>query len=148
MMISGAEFNQFNKGTGFVKLTNKDCIHNGLEFKEGLNEDILEFDSSEECVPGGLYFCKYKKFGDWIQYRANIEYIWDVDIPDDAKVMTMDYKIKCDKFILSNKRSIWNDKIICTELVSQNGNFLCYVNNQTNKLCLEAIKKMEICYIW
>ena len=30
----------------FVKLTNKSCIHNGFEYKEGLNVDKLEFDTT------------------------------------------------------------------------------------------------------
>jgi hypothetical protein len=44
--------------TLYYKITNKDEIHNGYKYKDGLN--ILEGDFNEDikqdCVNGGLYF--------------------------------------------------------------------------------------------
>jgi hypothetical protein len=141
-MITGEEFNKKYKDISFVKLTNHECNHNGFQFKEGLNEDILKFDSREKCGAGGLYFCNYKDFGIWTEYNKSVmKYIWDVTIMDDAKVVVMDNKIKCNKFILSNKRSIWNNKEICLEAVKQNGHALKYVKEQTEEMCLEAVKQ-------
>lgn len=44
-MITGAQFNKQFKGTRFVKLTNESCYHNEYQYKDGLNIDILEFNS-------------------------------------------------------------------------------------------------------
>ena len=32
--------------------------HNGLVYKEGINEDTLPFNPSGDCEPGGIYFAK------------------------------------------------------------------------------------------
>ena len=142
-MITGKEFNEQNKGVRFVKLTNESCCHNGFEFKEGLNVDTVEFDEKEECCPGGLYFCKYEDFGEWIKYgnHEKMEYIWDVTIPDEEKVINMGKKLKVHSFILLNKQCIWNNNDICLEVVKQNGYALEYVKEQTEEICLEAVKQ-------
>ena len=142
IMISGKGFNELYKGISFVKLTNEESVHNKFAYKEGLNEDVLEFDPINDCVPGGLYFCKYEDFGRWINYRDElIMYTWDVKIPGTAKVVVMNDKVKCNKFILSNKRSIWDNEELCLEAVKQKGNALKYVKEQTEEMCLEAVKQ-------
>ena len=141
-MISGKQFNEKYPNTLFVKLTNKQSLHNGYQYKNGLN--ILDGDFNEEniCAKGGLYFCAYNDFGKWVNYREmKMEYMWTVKIPDDAKVVVMDEKIKTDKFILSDKKEIWTNKELCLEAVKQNGRALKYVKNQTEAICLEAVKK-------
>ena len=106
-MITGKQFNEIYYNEKFIKLTNHTCIHNKLKFKEGLNEDLVPFNPSRECKKGGLYFCNIDDFTDWIEYSdKKMYYMWNVKIPDDAKVVVMENKIKCDKFILSNKRRI------------------------------------------
>ena len=84
----------------YVKLTTEDCIHNGYKYEEGLN--VL---NEKICGNGGLYFCRKEDFVKWIDYSDKIMYwIWDVVVPDDAKIVDMNDKLKTDKFILSNKR--------------------------------------------
>ena len=56
MLITGQQFNEQCGCLPFVKLTNESCIHNGLEFKEGLNKDTMEFNSEKICGPGGYIF--------------------------------------------------------------------------------------------
>jgi hypothetical protein len=44
----------------YVKLTNKNSIHNGYQYKEGLNCLNGEFNHKRICGSGGLYFCNKK----------------------------------------------------------------------------------------
>ena len=149
-MTTGMEFNEHNEGVKFVKLTNESSVHNGFKFKEGLNTDTLNFDPREICAPGGLYFCDYKDFGKWIDYGEHkMKYMWDVNVEDNMKIVPMYNNVKCNKFILSNKRSIWNNEWLCLEAVKQNGCALEYVKEQTEEICsaLKFVKEQtkEIC---
>ena len=48
------------------RITNEEEIHNGFQYKTGLNTDHIEFSPKGVCSSGGLYFfdlkeyCKYK----------------------------------------------------------------------------------------
>lgn len=141
-MIDGEEFNKMYGEVHLVKLTTASRIHNGFEFKEGLNEDIHDFNPEEGCVKGGFYFCTYSDFGKWVYYKEmRMDYIWDVTVPNDAKVVIVNNKIKCDKFILSNMKHIWRNEILCKDAVKQNGYALRWVRNQTEDICLAAVKQ-------
>ena len=142
-MITGNEFNEQNKGVRFVKLTNESCCHNGFKFKEGLNVDTIEFNEKEKCGPGGLYFCGYEDFIKWTHYgdHERMEYMWDVTIPDEEKVIFMKNKLKVHSFILSNKQYIWDNDKLCLESVKYNGNALRHVKDQTEEICSEAVKQ-------
>ena len=51
-------------GTKYVKLTNKENIHNNFTFKDGLNTDTIPI-SSDECNPGGIYFTSLDNIHHW-----------------------------------------------------------------------------------
>jgi hypothetical protein len=105
--ISGYHFNQMFQNCSLVKLTNASSCHNGFQFVEGLNVDTNDFKYDEECGPDGLYFCRESDAENWFNYgHSDMKYVWDVIIPDDARVCIYERKIKADKFILSNKRSL------------------------------------------
>jgi hypothetical protein len=104
--VSGAKFKEMYTNCRVVKLTNESCCHNDFQFQEGLNEDTNAFDYNGECGPDGLYFCTERQAEYWFDYRDDISYVWDVEIPDDARVCVYDQKLKVDKFILSNKRTL------------------------------------------
>jgi hypothetical protein len=105
--ISGSEFNKMFFGVGMIKLTTKDCCHNGFMFKEGMNDDTMNFNHDKVCTKDGLYFCNIKDGFDWLSYEDKVMYwVWDVEIPDDAKVIIFRNKIKTNKFILSRRREI------------------------------------------
>ena len=142
-MISGVEFNGRNEGVRFVKLTNESCCHNGFKFEWGLNVDTLEFNESEECGPGGLYFCKYEDVGKWISYKGQpeIKYMWDVTIPDYSKVIIMKNKIKASSIILSNKQAIWKNQDLYLEITKQNKHALQFLKEQTEDICLAIVKQ-------
>lgn len=107
--VPGWFFNDMYKNCRKTKLTNESCNHNGFQFKEGLNVDTNAFKHDMECGPDGLYFCREYDADNWLDYReSEMKYVWDVVIPDDARVVIYDKKIKADKFILRNKREIIN----------------------------------------
>jgi hypothetical protein len=84
----------------FVKLTTQDCIHNGYEYKEGLNILDGEFNNQKICGSGGLYFCRKKYINYWLEYNGKtMYYIWDVELCDDSKIVEMCKANKTDKFI-------------------------------------------------
>jgi len=121
--LSGAEFNATNTRP-LRKLTNEACCHNGFQYREGLNIDPIPL-SHRYCSAGGLYVTFEDCWYHWTAYRSNnpslenslstMDYIWDVDIPDDATVIVEDdTKIKATAIILSNRRPIkdlteWKD---------------------------------------
>jgi hypothetical protein len=56
--------------TPYVKLTTKNCIHNGYEYKEGLNILDGEFNNKKICGSGGLYYCHKKDISRWVSYNG------------------------------------------------------------------------------
>ena len=42
----------------FYKYTNPEEVHHGLKYHTGLNIDILPFNPSGNCTPGGIYFAR------------------------------------------------------------------------------------------
>jgi hypothetical protein len=126
----------------YVKLTTQDCIHNGYKYKEGLNTFNGKFNNKKICSHGGLYFCNKKDIGLWIYYNEKIMYyIWDVMLLDDSKIVNMGNKLKTDKFIITNKKCIWDDEELCKLAVRQNWNLLKYVKVQTKEICKLAIRQ-------
>lgn len=105
--VPGWYFNEMYANCSVVKLTNASACHNGFQFVEGLNQDTNEFKYDEECGPDGLYFCREQDAENWFNYgHSGMKYVWDVIIPDDARVCVYDRKVKSDKFILTNQRSL------------------------------------------
>jgi hypothetical protein len=60
MLLYGKEFNEKYKDTIFVRLTNKNEIHNEFEFTTGLNVDVVPFKPYSNCCSGELYFTDIK----------------------------------------------------------------------------------------
>jgi hypothetical protein len=70
-----------------------------------------------------------------------MHYIWDVTLLNDSKLVDMGDKLKTDKFILQNKRTIWDDNELCELDVQQNGLTLEFVKDRTEELCKLAVQK-------
>lgn len=85
---TGKEFNSLTKDKNFVKLTTQNEIHNGFQYKTGLNVDHIPFRPYGECCEGGLYFCDISKF---ISYSGMI-----------CKNIRME-SIKHNEYVLHNK---------------------------------------------
>lgn len=111
-ILTGKEFNVKYSGRKLVKLTNLKSIHNNYKYQTGLNIDSLEFNEDCECKPGGFYCCFLEDMHNWIGYRdIRMEWIWEVSIPDNAKVVIGDKKIKVNSFYLSNKTELWSKNL-------------------------------------
>ena len=143
MLLSGIEFNEKYKNINFYKLTNKYEIHNKFQFKDGINKDVIEFNPSESCRSGGIYFTEESKIGMWTDYSDfEMKFIRKVTIPDDAKVWAENNKFKADIIILAPRILIedfietYNELF---EFVRQDLSNIRYVKNQTEELCQLAI---------
>jgi ankyrin repeat protein len=94
----------------YYKITNQDEIHHKLQYKTGLNVDVLPFNPSGDCQNGGIYFSRedilaFLHYGPWIR---------KVTIPEDAKVYEnpgSPKKWKADKVILGRRSKITTKKI-------------------------------------
>ena len=132
----------YNTNKRFVKLTTKDCIHNGYEYKEGLNVLNGEFNTKSICAEGGLYFCEIIHIFRWLSYNGKeMYYIWDVILPDDALIVKMRLTSKTNKFILKNKRYIWEDQECCKLIVQNDGMKLKNMINPSEDIYKLAIKQ-------
>ena len=128
----------------YIKLTTENNTHNGYQYKEGLNCLDGEFNNKKVCGSGGLYFCRKEDIGKWTFYNyKQMHYIWDVKLCEDSKIVDMGDKLKTDKFILSNKRSIWDNKELCKLSVSNNGNALEFVKPEfmSYEICKLAVQQ-------
>jgi hypothetical protein len=149
--ISGKDFNDrlANDSTfpfykkELVKLTVENNIHNNFEFNEGLNVDTIPFNASGTCKSGGFYFTFSNCWSEWLNYRNEFMYwMWDVKIPDDALVyLESETKIKADKFILENKRCIYDEKERCMLAVRQDGNTIRFIKDPSETVQLEAVRQ-------
>ena len=128
----------------YIKLTTENNTHNGYQYKEGLNCLDGEFNNEKICGSGGLYFCRKEDSYKLINYNDKVMYyIWDVELCEDSKIVDMGDKLKTDKFILSNKRSIWDNKELCKLSVSENGNALEFVKPEfmSYEICKLAVQQ-------
>lgn len=68
----------------YFKITNKDEIHNKLQYHDGIVEDILPFNDNPEdsCCEGGIYFSDEKNIFRFCEYG---QWIRQVEIPEGAK---------------------------------------------------------------
>ena len=123
----GKLFNKIFKNNIFVKLTNMAEIHNGFQFIEGLNVDVIPFNPTNSCTAGGIYFTEFDKIELWIDYDDNnktnvnshMYYCRTVTIPDDAQVYIEKDKVKTDKIILGSRISIDKLNLVENGLMSQ-----------------------------
>ena len=103
----------------YYKITNKDEKHNGMQYKTGLNVDILPFNPKGNCEPGGIYFSRedilaFLDYGCWIR---------EVKLPKDAQVYEnpdKPKKWKANKVILGCKYKITAKKI--QQLIDEGAN--------------------------
>jgi hypothetical protein len=112
--IVGKEFN--NNKIRYVKLLQKNMVHNEYQFKIGLNED-KNFNENNVCGADGLYFCKYEDITQWLSYNGKYMYwLCDVKIPDDALLVIYDNKIKTSKMWIINMIPLETDELLLTAL--------------------------------
>jgi len=161
-VVSGKKFNKIYKDIKMYKFLNDDMIHNNFEYQLGLNIDTEDFNPTDTCSKGGLYFCEESKCH---LYWDNFgKYLGYVEIPNDAHIYIEDDKFKADKIILKKiepfdnvNNEFWYKIIkydglaleyvkeqseeLCLKAVMKNGHTLLFVKEQTEKICLEAVKQ-------
>jgi hypothetical protein len=143
--VTGKKFNELYKDTKFYKITNESECHFNFQYKDGLNEDFIKFNPSDECKPGGLYFTELNKIGYYLEYGCNIR---EVKILDDSLIYIENNKFKTNKFYLEKKILLkdfeyWNDINFCKIIEKQTYEFFKYINPkfQTKELCELAIEQ-------
>ncbi len=93
----------------YYKLTNKDEKHNGFQYNDGYNYDILQFNPQSHCLPGGLYFTsvenisQFQTYGIWLR-----EIMVPKDIPVYYDSQPNYQKYKAPILILGKKISIYS----------------------------------------
>lgn len=145
-LLSGINFKIKYEHTKFYKLTNKLECHNNFQYQDGLNVDILPFNPTGSCLPGGLYFTEENNIAYWVTYLDDITYIREVEIPDDALVYIEANKFKTNKIILKGRNllvdfPLWNDYSFCLLSVQINGLALKYIKEQTPEICMAAVQQ-------
>ena len=144
---SGNDYSSSHLPPGkYYKLFNFSECHHGMQYKDGLNEDILLFDCSRECSPGGLYFyheSQLKYFGKYTPFDPY--WIREVTIPEDAQVHAEQHKYKASKLFLK-EQTLFSDFLaqrpeLCLASTTQHGAVLQYVpyEMQTENVCLAAV---------
>jgi len=103
----------------FYKITNKGENHNDLQYKTGLNVDVLPWNPEGDCEPGGIYFSRedilaFVDYGPWIR-RVTIPS--DVEIYENPREPK---KWKAHKVILGERRKI--DVNVVRDLLKQGAN--------------------------
>jgi hypothetical protein len=103
----------------FWKITNDLENHHGMQYHDGLNEDILEFNPHGNCRPGGIYFASkdilaFLSYGPWIR---------EVTLPESEEVYTnpgTPVKYKAHRVILGERKK-WNDPEVFKDLLKEEG---------------------------
>jgi hypothetical protein len=67
----------------FYKITNKNETHNGMTYHDGLNEDVLPFNPSGDCTPGGIYFTDVENILAFMEYDS---WLREVTIPEGEEI--------------------------------------------------------------
>lgn len=125
----------------YCKLLNEKMNHYGFQYKLGLNIDTEEFNPSDSCKKGGLYFTTKEHLHKF--FYCGI-YVAEIEIPSDARVYAdpSSDKWKADKLIITKIIPVEEyDPSFYLKAVRYNGHAIDYVKEQTLELCIEAVKQ-------
>jgi len=119
----------------FYKVMDETMKHYNFQYTIGLNILSREyFNPDGDCQKGGLYFCDIDDILYWLHLHKNGQ-IYEVRLPDDARVCKQFRKYKADRIHISNPMQI-HDFIRKHNL-----------EKQARKECPEYIEKMNACTI-
>jgi len=88
----------------YFKILRENLKHYDMQYKEGLNVDVLPFNPKPECGEGGLYFTDEQYILDFVDYGSKIA---EVTVPEGEMIVPLEEKYKAHKIILSNIRDLW-----------------------------------------
>lgn len=143
--VSGKQLNEANEYKTFYKFIDESKIHNGYEFKTGLNIDTNEFSPTGSCSEGGIYFTDVFNVTSFSNYGINL---CDVKIPDNARCYLENNKIKCDKIIINFIEHIsnhdgWKDINFCMKFIKYNNVYMRYVDEKILEKHITILNKMK-----
>ncbi len=98
-------------------------------YKLGLNtlaDNNEVFNPSQECGPGGLYFCKVEHIFKWFEYGDTV---CELSIPTGAQVVSVGDKFKADSIYIEQKMDLTKEETI--EYLFSKGACKVWVNNNT-----------------
>ena len=130
------------------KVTTETGVNRGYQLHEGLNtESDFNPDPDAECTRG-LYFCERKvDVLSWAGY-LNYDWVYDVKIPEDARVVRFPTKARADQLVLSNKRSMKDFAAAlgpadCLSIVRHYSHLVEYLTaeQRTPAICLAAVQQ-------
>jgi hypothetical protein len=136
------------------KLLNDDFKHNNFQYILGENVllDTEKFKQEVDCSTGGFYFCQLQDICLWLQYSPNLAYICEVELCLDSQVSIGNNKIKTDKFILKNKKTIGNfleefNLIKEALLTPYNLKYLNDIKNISKEAIFDCLQRDASCYV-
>lgn len=100
-VISGEELNRLLNGMPLLKFMNDDDKHYEMQYETGYNLDILPFNGSGDCKPGGLYVTTLEHAMKYFYLYG--KYARRVRIESNALVYVEPCKLKCDEVYLEEK---------------------------------------------
>lgn len=120
--------------TKFFRLTNKEELHNGFQYKTGLNEDTEPFNPTSRCSRGGLYFYAEHQVHTYNRHVTNPHYIREVTFDGLNGVQIYDEgdKLKANKFNLG-ERELFVDALKLIKHTPDNVRELLNLNPQSIK---------------
>ncbi len=132
----------------YYRLTNEIELHRGMQYKTGINTDILPFNPSGECSAGGLYFLSEAQLVQCCVQVVEFYWIREVTFDDpEEDIYVEKYSYKTHRFTLSDRIYVTYDTIGQYIRVSDN-----YIRNKISDMNFEWIKMemrtIEICKIF
>lgn len=146
---TGKDFNEYFNGVRFVFSTINGLIHHDTIFKEGLNIDSKSFNRDRDSREKRFKITPYDKMWYMIASQDNTsmtnlaDTMYEVTIPDDAKVVAYLDECRVDKMILSEPKSLWKDPELLKHIAATSLSGLQYIDKyaqQTPELCSIAVK--------
>lgn len=111
--LTGAQATQIaaNSEEKLIKLTNYSEKHRHVQYKDGKNEDVQAFNTSQYASAGGLYCTTDAHKGNWLNYNNSdvgaMYWRRPVTFEKDARVyIESDHKIKCNAFLLGARERL------------------------------------------
>lgn len=92
----------------YFKVTNKDELHHGFQYNDGLNVLKEKFNDNlyKECVAGGLYFSDSEKIPNFYNYGIYIREVFLPENDPDFKMVKLNDKYRANKIILGKRYSL------------------------------------------
>ena len=96
----------------FYRLTNKKELHNNMQYKTGINTDILPFNPDGECKHGGMYFFHISQLHMYEIYCRNINFIRKVSLTENSRIYVEKDKFKTNEFVLGEREKFDEENIL------------------------------------